>query len=129
MQNAVIELIAELKKNYSIDDRNISLTGHSLGGWVLWNLGSLHPEYFTRFLPVSGNTTGSNPKKLASVPTWIFVAESDNTGIYDMNVKQGTKLESLGGKVKMTVIEGTVHLDVINYVYFDRRVIEWLLGK
>lgn len=129
MQAAITELVAELEKNYPIDEHNICLTGHSLGGWGVWYLGSLHPGYFARFLPISGDTTGSIPEALASTPTWIFVAESDNYGIYDMNVKLGTKLQNMNGNVKMTLIQGTAHGSVPNYVYFDRRVIDWLLGR
>lgn len=128
MQTAVIELIAELRKNHAIDEHNISLTGHSLGGWGVWYVASLHPELFARILPISGNTAGSNPDALAAIPTWIFVAESDNSGIHAMNVNLGTKLQAMGGNVRMTVIQGTGHGDVPNYVFFGRDVIDWLLG-
>ncbi|MDD7986585.1 prolyl oligopeptidase family serine peptidase [Lentisphaera marina] len=87
-----LELIEELKKEYSIDADRIYLIGHSLGGqgtWLsIWN----RPEYFAAAIPSAGAGFPEgwhiklDPKydnidysKFKNVPVWAFHSDDDQT--------------------------------------------------
>ncbi|MBN2279129.1 MAG: prolyl oligopeptidase family serine peptidase [Candidatus Marinimicrobia bacterium] len=49
-----IEVLAEAKKNYKIDDEKIYLTGHSMGGHGTWYLGVTYPDKWATIGPSAG---------------------------------------------------------------------------
>jgi predicted esterase len=52
-----LEVLAEAKKNYKIDDDRIYLVGHSMGGHGTWHVGLAHPDLFAAIAPSAGWTT------------------------------------------------------------------------
>ncbi len=50
----VLDIIAQIRKEYSIDPHYISLAGHSMGGWGANWIGLRHPELFNVIVPMSG---------------------------------------------------------------------------
>lgn len=52
--DALFELMAHIKANYSIKDKRTLLTGYSAGGFGTWAIGALHQENFGALLPMSG---------------------------------------------------------------------------
>jgi hypothetical protein len=57
------------------------------------------------------------------------VAESDNYLVYRINFNIATKLKTMQGDVRLTVVLDTIHSTVPNFVYMEPAVIEWLLCK
>ena len=55
MPVVVDEFIAEILKDYPVDERRVSLTGHRMDGDGTWVIGSKFPESFARLLPISGS--------------------------------------------------------------------------
>lgn len=49
----VIDLLAELKKRYSIDEKRIYATGFSMGSCKTWELFQEYPSHFAAFAPAS----------------------------------------------------------------------------
>ncbi len=49
-----LEVLAEAKKNYNIDDEKVYLTGHSMGGHGTWYLGVTHPDQWAAIGPSAG---------------------------------------------------------------------------
>jgi dienelactone hydrolase len=52
-----LEVLAEAKKNYKIDDNRVYLVGHSMGGHGTWHVGLTHPDLFAAIAPSAGWTT------------------------------------------------------------------------
>ena len=52
---AVYELIQVTVSKFGIEEANISLTGHSMGGTGTWNLALSYPTLFARIAPLSGS--------------------------------------------------------------------------
>lgn len=57
------------------------------------------------------------------------MAESDNYLVYRINFNIATKLKTMQGDVRLTVVLDTIHSTVPNFVYMEPAVIEWLLCK
>ena len=52
-----LEVLAEVKKNYKIDENRVYLVGHSMGGHGTWHVGLTHPDLFAAIAPSAGWTT------------------------------------------------------------------------
>ncbi len=49
-----LEVLAEAKKNFRIDDGRVCLVGHSMGGHGTWHVGLSHPDLFCAIAPSAG---------------------------------------------------------------------------
>jgi len=49
-----LEVLAEAKENYKIDEEKVYLTGHSMGGHGTWYLGVTHPDKWAAIAPSAG---------------------------------------------------------------------------
>ena len=76
---AVYELIQVTVSKFGIDEENISLTGHSMGGTGTWNLALSYPTLFARIAPLSGSIRVQPEyiEKLKNIPVWAFVGSAD----------------------------------------------------
>lgn len=52
----VVRALAEAKKQFSVDEDRVYLTGDSMGGWGTWNIGTRHPDLFAAIAPVFGGS-------------------------------------------------------------------------
>lgn len=50
----VLDIIAEVKRIYSVDPERVYLMGHSMGGWGTWWIGLRHPDVFATICPMAG---------------------------------------------------------------------------
>lgn len=49
-----LEVLAEAKKNFKIDEDRVCLVGHSMGGHGVWHIGLSHPDLFAALAPSAG---------------------------------------------------------------------------
>ena len=52
----IMEVIAQAKRLFNVDEDRIYLTGDSMGGWGTWNIASRHPDVFAAIAPVFGGS-------------------------------------------------------------------------
>ena len=50
----VIDVLAEVRRDYKVDAARIYLMGHSMGGYGTWSVAMNHPEVFAALGPISG---------------------------------------------------------------------------
>lgn len=129
IEETLVGLIREIIKTHNIDERNVSLTGHSIGGSGTWVVGADYSQLFTRLLPVSGLNREEDLAKYVTMPIWTFVAEYEQYRGYDMNFTMTKALKTQNADVKMTLVRGTTHESVPSVVYTNVEVLNWLLGK
>jgi len=77
----VLEVIAEVRRLYPVDENRIYLTGGSMGGAGTWHIGLSYPDIFAAIAPIMGPTeflfwTGLNPAELSPVQQFIFERNS-----------------------------------------------------
>ena len=104
---------------YQGDKNRISLAGHSYGAIVGYKMINEHPGYFSAFVPISGWNQVTNEFK--NVKVWAFHGTRDNRGgasrtTYPGACKAVDQINAMGGKAKMSPLEGMGHSHVQNKV-------------
>ena len=73
-----MNVLALVRKEYTIDDKRIYLIGHSMGGGGTWHLGTKYADVWAGLAPIApaafGQPTGLD--KLKNVP--VIVVQGDN---------------------------------------------------
>lgn len=69
---AVDELISNVRKEYSIDDSRMYVTGLSMGGFGTWDLLMRNPDMFAAAIPMGGAADISYAEVLKDIPIWTF---------------------------------------------------------
>ncbi|MGN0680046.1 MAG: dienelactone hydrolase family protein [Oscillospiraceae bacterium] len=125
-------LIQKTASEFEIDENNISLTGHSMGGTGTFNFAFTYPTLFARVAPLSGSakSTTNNLAKLQNIPIWAFVGSDDKIVPPDSSEEVIAQLQKNGGNAKITVFDGADHFTVPSLTYLDKDIdlISWLIG-
>lgn len=139
--------LAQTRALYHIDDRAITLTGLSMGGYATWIWGALKTDTFAALMPICG---GGNPedlrtkpsqqnleamgtldervKKLSAVPIWAFHGADDDVVPVDRTKDMVQRVKAAGGDVEYTEFEDTGH-NSWDTAYGKKKTIHWLLKQ
>jgi predicted esterase len=122
----VIEVINEMKRDFSIDDDRVYLMGHSMGGYGSWSISVNNPDLFAAIAPISGGGTPFSIPKLkaiAHVP-WIVVhGDKDPTVPVEESRKMVKAGKELGAEIKYIEVPGGNHGDVVVPAFKD--IFDW----
>ena len=130
---AVYELIQVTVSKFGIYEKNISLTGHSMGGTGTWNLALSYPTLFARIAPLSGSIRVQPEyiEKLKNIPVWAFVGSADTIVPPDSSMEFVAALKEAGGNAGITIFGDADHFTVPSLTYLDKDIdlISWLTDK
>src|SRR5262245_13806383 len=125
----VMNVLAEVRKDFNVDAKRIYLIGHSMGGAGTYHLGSKYPETWAGLAPIAA-ATGSpkNVEKLKNIP--VFVVHGDNdTAVKVASARQCVeKLKEQKIVYEYLEIAGGGHGDVIGtgmpkiFEFFERQL-------
>ena len=124
----VLGLIDELRKEFTIDDKRIYLTGLSMGGFGTWDLLARKPDLFAAGIPICGGGDPAKAEKLAKIPIWAFHGDKDGAVNVDRTRKMIAAIKKAGGEPKYTEYKGVGH-DSWTATYKDPAVLEWLFAQ
>jgi len=122
------DVIAYVKRHYSIDDRRMTLTGLSMGGYGTFRYGAMRADEFAAFMPICGGGNVDDAKELARRPLWAFHGLADTTVPPEKSEQMVEAIKAAGGEAKLTEYEGVGHNSWDN-AYGDDAAIAWLLSK
>jgi predicted esterase len=112
----VIDVIKEMKREFSIDEDRVYIMGHSMGGYGSWSIAVNHPDLFAAIAPIAG---GGNPfvtaklRGIAHVP-WIVVhGDKDPTVPVSESRKMVKAGEAMGIKIKYIEVPGGDHSNIV----------------
>ena len=112
-QQALVELTNNVADTYDADKNKISLSGHSYGAIVGYQLVSNYPDEFAAFIPISGNSAAS--QGAANTKIWAFHGSEDLGGgstDYDTTKKLVSEINNMGGDATLHTFEGDGHSGV-----------------
>lgn len=104
LEDAVLELTQQVVESYDADSNRISLSGHSNGANGGYRILSRYPDYFSAFVPISGQpkymVTAKDPNRwtdIKDVQIWAFHSKNDNLIGYKwpLSILEQTKEEGL----------------------------------
>ena len=120
----VMDVIAEMRRDYNIDPDRIYLTGHSMGGYGTWSVAMNHPEVFAALAPVSGGA--NNPaamSKIAHIPQLVVHGDTDPTVPVERSRVMVAAGKKLGAEIKYIEVPGGDHGSVVAPTFKD--VFDW----
>lgn len=126
---AVMEMLKQTQKNYSVDAFRIYLTGLSQGGHGTWSLGAKHANVWAAIAPICGY---GDPVEIApalkSMPVWCFHGGADTTVPVKQSQAMVDAIKAEGGNPKLTVFPGVGH-NSWDKAYREEKLYDWFLSN
>jgi pimeloyl-ACP methyl ester carboxylesterase len=123
----VLEVLADVKRRFPIDEDRVYLTGLSMGGGgTLW-LGLTHPDTWAAIAPVCAAAppeTGDLAPNALNLPVHLFHGDSDNTVPVESTRTWNKNLLALGGHVEYVEYPGVKH-NSWDLAYKDGAIFDW----
>ncbi len=108
----VMDVIAEVRRDFRVDPDRIYLMGHSMGGYGTWSIAMAHPDLFSALGPIAGGGDPSGMVKIRHIPQYVVHGDNDKT----VNVFQSRTMVEAGKKAGANIvyveIPGGGHVDV-----------------
>lgn len=124
----ILELLASLSREFSIDADRVYLVGQSLGGYGTWDLIAKRPDVFAAAVPLCG---GGDPARIPAargVPIWAFHGARDQAVPVTFSRDTVAALRAVGSSVKYTEYADTGH-DVWTRAFAEPELPIWLFSQ
>lgn len=96
----VMDVLAEVRRDYRVDPKRIYLMGHSMGGYGTWSTAMDHPDVFAALGPISGGGNPAGMVKLKDVPQYVVHGDADPT----VPVTQSRMMVEAGKKAGANIV-------------------------
>ncbi len=124
----VLELIASMQKEYSIDANRVYVGGLSMGGFGTWDLITYKPEIFAAAYPICGGGDVTKAAAAAVVPVWAFHGEDDKTVKPILSIRMVDAVKAAGGWAKLTTYPKVGHNSWTN-AFVEPGLIDWIFAQ
>ena len=101
-QLVVLDILAAVEDEFSVDPDRIYAVGLSLGGHAVWDFVSRFPDRFAAAVPMSGRGFVSQADDLGALPVWAFTGETDTVVPPSQTRRVIQAMEDLGRRVIYT---------------------------
>jgi predicted peptidase len=122
-----LAILAQVQKDYKIDDKRLYLTGLSLGGFGTWSLAAAHPEKWAAIAPICGGGNPTNAAKIKDLPCWCFHGDADPTVDVKKSRDMIEALKKAGGQPRYTEYPGVGH-NSWDRAYGNPELYTWMLS-
>lgn len=128
VQPLVLEIIAALQNEFTIDAKRLYVTGQSAGGFGTYAFIIRNPGMFAAAAPVCGAIDPANADRIARVPIWIFHGDQDPLVPVRNSRDMYDALKKAGSNPKYTEYEGIKH-NSWDKAYATEEFWEWLFAQ
>jgi len=126
---AVVDIISQLKQEFSVDEKRIYACGLSMGGYGVWNLLMRHPDLFAAGIAMCGGGDPTKAEIVKDIPVWAIHGAKDPTVPVAGSRDMVNAIRAAGGtKVKYTELPNNEH-DVWSYTYSNLEIFTWLFAQ
>ena len=122
------EAIASLQKEFRVDEKQLYVTGLSMGGYGTWDMIARTPDVFAAAAPVCGGADEATASRVTKLPIWAFHGDKDTAVKPERSRRMIAAIEKAGGKPKYTEYTGVGH-DSWTQTYADPKFMEWLFAQ
>ena len=127
-ENAVLELMDFIMKEYPVDSGNIYISGYSAGGFGVWYLSSRHPGLFNMAIPIACKPDEEWIRNWKDLPVFIVHGTKDELFPFSEIEKLSGELGQKNVKVKLIRIENASHYNTGKYITSLKYSTIWLKG-
>lgn len=124
---SIAAFIDQIKREFSVDEDRVYLTGLSMGGYGTWYTAMAYPERFAAIAPVCGGGMAWNAGALSRLPVWAFHGVNDAAVSVTQTDEMVAALRLKNAPVTYTRLEGVGH-GVWEYAYNDE-LYKWFLSN
>jgi predicted esterase len=111
-QQDVLDVLAEVRRDYKVDANRIYLMGHSMGAYGTWSTAMNYPDLFAALGPISGGGDPNGMVKIRQVPQYVVHGDDDRT----VNVSQSRRMveagKTAGAEIVYVEVPGGSHVSV-----------------
>ncbi|MCS7047499.1 MAG: prolyl oligopeptidase family serine peptidase, partial [Gemmataceae bacterium] len=100
--NRALAILAEVQKEYKIDDKRLYLTGLSMGGFGTWSLAAAYPDKWAAIAPICGGGDPATADKIKHIPCWCFHGDQDKAVHVKLSREMIDALKKAGGNPRYT---------------------------
>ena len=108
----VLDVMAEVERDYKVDKSRIYLMGHSMGGYGTWSTAIDHPELFAALGPISGGGNPAGMAKIKHIPQYVTHGDTDPTVNVNMSRTMVEAGKKLGAPITYVEVPGGSHSSV-----------------
>lgn len=109
----VMQVLAQARKLYKIDEGRIYLMGHSMGAIGAWQVAAKYPDIWAAMGVFSGQGTLATMERMKAIPQFVVHGDADNT----VNVQGSRTMTAAGKALNMDLeyieVPGGNHNDVV----------------
>ncbi|MDP2996722.1 MAG: PHB depolymerase family esterase [Bryobacterales bacterium] len=109
----VLDVLAEVRRDYRVDPNRIYLMGHSMGGFGTWSIAMNHPELFAALGPFAGGGNPAGIEKIKRIPQYVVHGDNDKTVSVTQSRAMVEAAKQAGSKVVYIEVPGGSHTDVV----------------
>jgi dipeptidyl aminopeptidase/acylaminoacyl peptidase len=112
----VLNVLAAVREQYTIDPARVYLMGHSMGGGATWYFGIKYPDIWAALAPVAP-AISSSPDALAAIantPVIVVQGDADRSVTVEATRRWVTKMKELGMTYEYVEVPGGDHTSIIS---------------
>src|SRR5262249_40614903 len=126
--DATLKAADQLRKEFSIDDKRIYITGLSMGGYGTWDALARRTELFAAAAPICGGGDTAQASKFKDVPIGAFHGAAHKTAPVERPREMIAPLKPAGANPKYTEYPGVGHNSWAQ-TYSDPELYAWLFAQ
>lgn len=108
----VLDVIAEVERDYKVDTARVYLMGHSMGGYGTWSTAMDHPDMFAALGPISGGGDPNAMAKIKNIPQYVTHGDNDATVNVNMSRTMVAAGKKAGAAITYVEVPGGSHVSV-----------------
>ena len=123
-----LEVIDEVRRQFSIDESRIYVVGQSLGGAGTWNMIAGRPGFFAAAVPLCGSVSKDDGTASIGTPLWNFHGDSDQTVPVSLSRDRIAARRKAGGHPLSTEYAGVDH-NVWEWAFTEPALVSWVFDQ
>ncbi len=115
-EQALLELLEHVFREYAIDRDRILITGFSMGGRGAWYNAARRPDLFTAAIVIAGSPEGVDLEALATTPLFLIHSPDDEVVPFAPVAAAYEDLEGRGHTIQLQSLPGASHYNMGSYL-------------
>jgi acetyl esterase/lipase len=128
-QSSVLDIMAQLENQFSIDINREYLSGISLGGYGVWDFIANYPEKFAAAVPVAGGGWPGYADLIKDIPIWAYHSFADELVPVSESREMITAIRAAGGHPRYTEYPFGTHGSSFNDTYSEPQLYDWMYAQ
>ena len=124
----VLEIVAVVREQFTIDSDRMYIGGLSMGGFGTWNVIQECPDLFAAAFPICGGGDPKKAERIAKLPLWVFHGAKDETVPPQRSRDMVRAIQEAGGHPGYSEYPDVGH-DSWTNAFEEPRLLAWLFSQ